>query len=78
MRLAAYFALAADAGGLVALRERFAARMEAGALAESVTLLTADPVRGAADLPRMARELDILRALPGRLEALRNAAANTR
>lgn len=78
VRLAAYFALAADAGGLVALRERYAARMDAGALAESVTLLTADPVRGAADLPRMARELDILRELPGRLEALRSAAAITR
>ena len=70
-RLAAFHALADDAAALAALREAEAARMEGGPFAEAFSLLTADPARGVADLPRLGRELGLLRALPARLEALR-------
>ncbi len=70
-RAAAYAALAGDDAALVALRESHGARMEGGPLAEAFDLLTADPLRGLADLPRLQRELGLLRALPSRLDALR-------
>ena len=70
-RNAAYLALAGDEAGLAALRAAHSARMEGGALAEAFGVLTSDPVRGIADLPRLQRELGMLRLLPTRLEALR-------
>ncbi len=70
-RAAAYAALAGEEEALAALRAAHGARMEGGPLAEAFTLLTADPLRGLADLPRMQRELGLLRVLPTRLEALR-------
>lgn len=70
-RHAAYLALAGDEAGLAALRTAQGARMEGGALAEAFGVLTADPVRGLSDLPRLQREVGLMRLLPTRLEALR-------
>jgi hypothetical protein len=52
--------------------------MGEGPLAEAFRLLTADPLRGLADLPRLQRELQLFRTLPTRLEALRAGAPLTR
>lgn len=70
-RAAAYAALAGDEALLATLRAGYEARMAGGPLAEAFALLTGDPVRGAADLPRLQREIGMLRLLPARLEALR-------
>ncbi|BDG73018.1 hypothetical protein [Roseomonas fluvialis] len=70
-RAAAYAALAGEEDALVALRAAHGERMAGGPLAEAFDLLTADPLRGIADLPRLQRELGLLRVLPTRLEALR-------
>jgi hypothetical protein len=70
-RAAAYAALAGDEPALAALRQAHGARMEGGPLAEAFGVLTADPLRGVADLPRLQRELGLLQVLPARLEALR-------
>jgi len=77
-RAAAYAALAGDDALLAALRQAEAARMAGGPLAEAFALLTGDPLRGIADLPRVAEEIGMLRALPRRLEALRGPAPVTR
>lgn len=77
-QLAAYLALAGDTQALDALRARYALRMGEGPLAESFALLTGDAMRGMADLPRLARELEMLRLLPARLEALRSGGGLTR
>jgi hypothetical protein len=45
--------------------------MADGPLAEVFGVLTSDPLRGVADLPRLQRELGAMRLLPSRLEALR-------
>ncbi len=74
VRLAALLALAGDDAGLSALRNDYAPRMQGGALAEAFTLLTADPLRGLSDLPRLQQELQLFRAMPARLEALRGGA----
>ena len=70
-RHAAYLALAGDDAGLAELRAAQGARMEGGALAEAFGVLTSDPLRGIADLPRLQRELGMMRLLPTRLDALR-------
>ncbi|MEO3474506.1 hypothetical protein AAFN86_21750 [Roseomonas sp. CAU 1739] len=70
-RHAAYLALAGDDAGLAALRAAQGPRMEGGALAEAFGVLTANPVRAIADLPRLQRELGLMRVMPARLEALR-------
>lgn len=70
-RAAAYAALAGDEQALAALRAAHGPRMAEGPLAEAFGVLTADPLRGVADLPRLGRELGMLRVLPARLEALR-------
>jgi hypothetical protein len=70
-RAAAFAALAGEDDALVALRDAHGTRMAGGPLAEAFDLLTADPLRGLADLPRLGRELNLLRVLPTRLEALR-------
>ncbi|MBW8269825.1 hypothetical protein [Caldovatus aquaticus] len=77
-RLAAFAALAGDEARLAALRADYGARMRDGPLAETFAMLTADPPRGLADLPRLQRELELIRALPSRLEALRTGAPVTR
>lgn len=70
-RQAAYLALAGDDAGLAALRASHGARMDGGPLAEAFGVLTSDPVRGLSDLPRLQRELGMMRILPSRLDALR-------
>jgi hypothetical protein len=70
-RAAAYAALAGDEAALATLRESHQARMADGPLAEVFGVLTSDPLRGVADLPRLQRELGAMRLLPSRLEALR-------
>ncbi|TCZ63654.1 hypothetical protein [Roseicella aquatilis] len=78
LRQAALLALAGEDAALGRLRAAQAGRMGHGALAEAFQVLTADPLRGLADLPRLQRELRLFRALPGRLEALRAGAPVTR
>ncbi|WP_137124634.1 hypothetical protein [Roseomonas sp. HF4] len=77
-RAAAYAALAGDEVLLAALRDAHGPRMADGPLAEAFALLTGDPLRGIADLPRVAREIGMLRVLPRRLEALRGPVPVTR
>lgn len=70
-RLAAFVALAGDDARLATLKDSLKPRMGEGPLAEAFSLLTSDPLRGIADLGRLQRELDLMRALPGRLAARR-------
>ncbi|WP_135467388.1 hypothetical protein [Crenalkalicoccus roseus] len=78
LRQAALLALAGRAGDLAALGAEFGPRMRNGPLAEPFAALTADPLRGLADLPRLQRELQLFRALPAGLEPLRAASLGTR
>lgn len=78
VRQAALLALAGDSHGLAALREAQGSRVQGGPLAEAFALLTAESLRGLADLPRLQRELQLFRTVPGRLEALRAGAPVTR
>ena len=78
LRQATLLALAGDDQALGALRELQASRMGEGPLAKAFALLTADPLRGLSDLPRLQRELQPFRNLPARLEALRAGAPVTR
>jgi hypothetical protein len=78
VRLAAFAALAGQDDRLAALRVRFAGRLPQGPLSTAFDLLSADAMSGVADLPRLARELEILRDLPGLLEPLRAQAPRAR
>lgn len=73
LRQAAWLAMAGDQGALGQLRARHGAQFQPGAIASAFEALTTDPVRGLADLPRLARELNLFRSLPQRLEPLRTA-----
>jgi hypothetical protein len=75
---AAFAALGGDAARLAGLRSAWLARMGEGAAKEAFGLLTADPVRGLSDLPRLQRELDLFRGFPHLLEAFRTAALSSR
>ena len=70
LRLATAAARAGDNPALTALRQREGARMETGPLADMFRLLTADQVRGVADLQRSGQEATLARELPGELKAL--------
>ncbi|WP_338663207.1 hypothetical protein VQH23_24110 [Pararoseomonas sp. SCSIO 73927] len=78
LRAAAYAALAGDAARLAAIRSTWLPRLSGHALADTIGLLTADPIRGLSDLPRLARELDLFRGFPERLEAFRTVASSSR
>jgi hypothetical protein len=78
LRQAALLALAGDEAGIATLRAEHAARLEGSAVAPAFAALTADQLRGLADLPRLQRELEVFRSLPGRLEALRAGGSVTR
>jgi len=73
LRQAALLAMAGDEAGLSQHRSRFVARLTPGDIATAFEALTTDPVRGLADLPRLARELNLFRGFPQRLEPLRTA-----
>ena len=73
LRQAALLAMAGDEAGLAQHRARFVARLTPGDIATAFEALTTDPVRGLADLPRLARELNLFRGFPQRLEPLRTA-----
>ncbi len=62
LRLAAAAAQAGDEPVLAGLRSRDLPRLPAGKTAETIRLLTADPVRAVADLPRAAQEAKLARA----------------
>ncbi|HEX3402668.1 MAG TPA: hypothetical protein VHT74_20330 [Acetobacteraceae bacterium] len=70
LRFATAAARAGDEATLAALRQREAARMETGPLADMFRLLTADQVRGVGDLKRSGQEATLARALPGQLKEL--------
>jgi hypothetical protein len=70
LRLATATARAGDTAALGTLRERAGARMGTGPLADMFRLLTADPVRSVADLPRSGQEAGLARQLPGDLKAV--------
>ncbi|WP_431301952.1 hypothetical protein [Sediminicoccus sp. BL-A-41-H5] len=73
LRQAAWLAMAGDQPALAQLRARHGAQLAPGPLANAFEALATDPVRGLADLPRLARELNLFRSLPQRLEPLRTA-----
>ncbi len=77
LRQAAMLVLAGDEAGVGALRP-LAARLPAGPVAEGFAALTAESLKGLVDLPRLAREQQLFRNLPRRLEALRAGAPVTR
>jgi len=64
VRLAALRILAGEEAMLPALRERFAPSVTEEPFVAALEALTTDPVRALADLPRVARELDLFRNLP--------------
>jgi hypothetical protein len=71
LRLAAATARAEDTTGLSALRARETERMGSGPIADMFRLLTADPVRGLADLRRSGQEAVLAHALPEDLKSVR-------
>lgn len=70
VRLTAAAALAGQTDLLGQLARERGEAMRDGPLSEPFRLLTADPLRGAADLPRIAAELQLARALPQALAAI--------
>ena len=68
LRLATAAARAGDDGTLAALRQRETSRMETGPLADMFRLLTAEQVRGVADLKRSGQEATLARQLPSNLK----------
>ena len=77
LRLATAAARAGDQAELATLREHETARMATGPLADMFRLLTADQVRGVADLKRSGQEAALARALPAELKALQRGGAQT-
>ena len=69
--------MAGDERALAALRRSHGPRMAQAPLSSAFEALTADPVRGLADLPRLARELNLFRSLGQMRETLRTAALPT-
>ena len=78
VRQAALLALAGQEAKLAALRTSHASRLPAGPLATAFLLLTAEHLRGLADLPRLQRELLLFQSTPPWLEALRAGGPVTR
>ena len=75
LRLATAAARAGDDATLARLNARDSVRMGKGPLADMFHLLTAPPVRSAADLQRAQQEVGLARALPADLKALHAARA---
>jgi hypothetical protein len=70
LRLATATARAGDEPGLATLRQRFASRIGSGPLADMFRLLTAEPVRTAADIRRSQAEMNLAASVPANLKAL--------
>ncbi len=77
LRQAALLVLAGDEAGVAALRGAASGRL-AGQMGDAFVALSAESLRGLADLPRLAREQQLFRNMPRRLEALRAGAPVTR
>jgi hypothetical protein len=77
LRLATAAARAGDQAELATLREHETARMATGPLADMFRLLTADQVRGVADLKRSGQEAALAHALPANLKALQRSGVQT-
>ena len=77
LRLATATARAGDDAALTELRQREGGRMATGPLADMFRLLTADQVRGVADLKRSGQEAALAHELPGQLKALQRPAPQT-
>lgn len=75
LRLAAAAALSGRNDVLARLARERGAAMAEGPLSAPFKLLTSDPVRGLADLPRIATELQLARGLPRSLAAVEAPAA---
>jgi len=74
LRLATAATRAGDDATLAILHEREDARMGTGPLGDMFRLLTAGPVRSAADLSRAGREVGLARGLPAALKTLQAGA----
>jgi hypothetical protein len=74
VRFAAAAALAGDTATLASLAATRGRQMASGAFAEPFRLLTQEPAGGAADLPRLAAEVELARALPRSIAAIGGAA----
>jgi hypothetical protein len=72
LRLVTAAARAGDEAALSAIRQREGQRMGSGPLADMFRLLTADPIRGVADLKRAGREAGLARDLPNQLKAVQS------
>jgi hypothetical protein len=70
LRLATLAARAGDDATLSGLQARESGRMGTGPLGDMFRLLTADPVRGTADLQRSRRQAGLARSVPAGLKAL--------
>lgn len=70
LRLVTAMTRSADETGLAALRDKFAGRIGGGALGDMFRLLTAEPVRLAADIQRSKQEVSLAASLPAGLKAL--------
>jgi len=76
VRLAAAAALAGDTATLASLAAAHGQQMANGPFAEPFRLLTADPVAGTADIPRLAAEVALARTLPRSIAAIGAPARN--
>jgi len=56
---------------LEALRGTLGSRLGSGPLADTIRLLTAEPVQGTADLPRAEREMSLVKEVPAAMAAFK-------
>ncbi len=70
LRLASAAGQAGDEAMLATLRQNTLPRLPAGQLSEMFRLLTQGPVSSVADLPLVANEVKLARALPSAVNAL--------
>ena len=71
LRLATAAERAGDRNTLDALRATLDTRLGSGTLADTIRLLTAEPVRNTSDLPRSERELGLAHAVPAAATTLK-------
>jgi hypothetical protein len=76
LRLATAAARADDDATLASLRDKLGARIGSGAQADMFRLLTAPPVRGTSDLPRVRADLGALRGVADDMNPKKTAATS--